>query len=55
MALDLATFILSWSPVLLLAVLAGILLSNLLVAAGSLDRLVGWFMRGLRHSRHRFG
>ncbi len=38
---------------LLLVVLAGILLSNLLVAAGALDRLVAWFMQGLRHPRHR--
>ncbi|HEY9072536.1 MAG TPA: L-lactate permease [Desulfobaccales bacterium] len=38
---------------LLLVVLAGILLSNLLVAAGALDRLVAWFLQGLRHPRHR--
>ena len=33
---------------LLLVVLAGILLSNLLAAAGVLDRLVAWFLVGLR-------
>lgn len=38
---------------LLLVVLAGILLSNLLMAAGAIDRLVAWFLRGLRHPRHR--
>jgi lactate permease len=38
---------------LLLVVLAGILLSNLLVATGSIDRLVRWFMQGLRHPRRR--
>lgn len=38
---------------LLLVVLAGILLCNLLMAAGAIDRLVAWFMRGLRHPRHR--
>jgi len=38
---------------LLLVVLAGILLSNLLMAAGALDRLVGWFIQGLRRPRHR--
>ncbi len=38
---------------LLLVVLAGILLSNLLVAAGALDRIVAWFLRGLRRPRHR--
>ncbi len=38
---------------LLLVVLAGILLSNLLVATGSLSRIVAWFFRGLRHPRHR--
>ncbi len=38
---------------LLLVVLAGILLSNLLVAAGSVDRLVAWFLETLRDPRHR--
>ncbi len=38
---------------LLLVVLAGILLCNLLVAAGAIDRLVAWFLQGLRHPRHR--
>jgi lactate permease len=38
---------------LLLVVLAGILLSNLLVATGSIDRIVRWFMQGLRHPRRR--
>ncbi len=38
---------------LLLVVLAGILLCNLLVAAGAINRLVAWFLRGLRHPRHR--
>lgn len=38
---------------LLLVVLAGIMLCNLLVAAGAIDRLVAWFMEGLRHPRHR--
>jgi lactate permease len=38
---------------LLLVVLAGILLCNLLMAAGAIDRLVTWFMRGMRHPRHR--
>ena len=38
---------------LLLVVLAGILLSNLLVASGSLDRLMAFFIQGLRHPRHR--
>jgi lactate permease len=38
---------------LLLVVLAGILLCNLLMAAGAIDRLVAWFIRGLRHPRHR--
>lgn len=38
---------------LLLVVLAGIMLCNLLVAAGAIDRLVAWFMQGLRHPRHR--
>jgi len=38
---------------LLLVVLAGIMLCNLLLAAGAIDRLVAWFMRGLRHPRHR--
>ncbi len=38
---------------LLLVVLAGIMLCNLLVAAGAIDRLVAWFLQGLRHPRHR--
>ncbi len=38
---------------LLLVVLAGILLCHVLVAAGALDRLVAWFLTGLRHPRHR--
>lgn len=38
---------------LLLVVMAGIMLCNLLVAAGAIDRLVAWFMQGLRHPRHR--
>jgi len=38
---------------LLLVVLAGILLSNLLVATGSIQRLVQWFLQGLRHPRRR--
>lgn len=38
---------------LLLVVLPGILLCNLLVAAGAIDRLVAWFMEGLRHPWHR--
>ncbi|MEJ2091884.1 MAG: L-lactate permease [Syntrophobacterales bacterium] len=38
---------------LLLVVLAGILLSNLLVASGSIDRLVSYFLQGLRHPRQR--
>ena len=38
---------------LLLVVLAGILLSNLLVASGSIDRLVTFFLQSLRHPRQR--
>jgi len=38
---------------LLLVVLAGILLSNLLVATGSIGRIVAWLFQGLRHPRHR--
>jgi lactate permease len=38
---------------LLLVVLAGIMLCNLLVAAGAIDRLVGWFVAGLRYPRRR--
>jgi lactate permease len=38
---------------LLLVVLAGILLANLLVATGSIDRVVAWLLQGLRSSRHR--
>jgi len=38
---------------LLLVVLAGILLSHLLLASRSLDRIVSWFLQGLRHPRHR--
>ncbi len=38
---------------LLLVVLAGILLSNLLVATGSISRLMAWLFQGLRRPRHR--
>jgi lactate permease len=38
---------------LLLVVLAGILLSRLLTASGSIERLVAWFLQGLRHPRDR--
>jgi lactate permease len=38
---------------LLLVVLAGILLSHLLVASGSIGRIVAWFLEGLRHPRDR--
>jgi lactate permease len=38
---------------LLLVVTAGILLSHLLIASRSLDRIVAWFLEGLRHPRHR--
>ncbi len=38
---------------LLLVVLAGIMLSNLLVATGSIERLVAWLREGLRAPRHR--
>jgi len=38
---------------LLLVVAAGILLSHLLIASRSLDRIVAWFLQGLRHPRHR--
>jgi lactate permease len=38
---------------LLLVVTAGILLSHLLVASRSIDRIVDWFLQGLRHPRHR--
>ncbi len=51
--MDVTSFVLSWSPVLVLAVLAGILLSNLLVTSGSLDRLVAYFTQGVRHPSHR--
>ena len=38
---------------LLLVVLAGILLANLLVATGTLQRLTAWLLQGLRSPRHR--
>ena len=38
---------------LLLVVLAGILLSHLLLASRSMDRIVAWFMQGLRRPRDR--
>lgn len=38
---------------LLLVVTAGILLSHLLIASRSIDRIVAWFLQGLRHPRHR--
>lgn len=38
---------------LLLVVLAGILLSNLLLATGAIRRIVTWFVSGLRHPGHR--
>jgi lactate permease len=44
--------VLTTVPVLLV-VLTGILLCNFLLAAGAIDRLVAWFMRGLRRPRHR--
>lgn len=38
---------------LLLVVTAGILLSHLLIASRSMERMVAWFVQGLRHPRHR--
>jgi lactate permease len=38
---------------LLLVVLAGIMLSNLLLATGAIERIVTWFVSGLRHPSHR--
>ena len=38
---------------LLLVVLPGLLLSNLLVASGSLDRIITFFLQSLRHPSHR--
>ncbi len=38
---------------LLLVVTAGILLSHLLIASQAIDRIVAWFLQGLRHPRHR--
>ncbi len=38
---------------LLLVIQAGILLSNLLVEAGAINRIVEWFRGGVRDSRHR--